>query len=208
MFGIIKLLLIYVIAYLCMYLCTYSITYINKKDDNCIMFSNFNKHFLCNISAISWICLYIFNKSVYVFFSESLFINILIIIGYIDFKTYYVYDLISNFLLGYAGFIYIIKSFYYEFSLINLKGILAAVFIIIIFTLLKFIGQGDLKVYVATFLIINNSFLCPIIFIIFSLGISGLFGSIEFLLKRRALNSRRPLCSSIAVTAFLMMILT
>jgi len=150
----------------------------------------------------------LFNNSILEFTVEIVFLIILIIIAYIDLKTHYIYDITSNLLLGYSVIVFVVKFIICMPYLCTLIGIVFGYFIIFIFSKLKFIGQGDLKIYLASFLLIDKSFLCPIILIIFSLGISGFFGIIELISRKITIESRRALCPAIAIAVFIMMILT
>ncbi|MBE6049530.1 MAG: hypothetical protein E7214_02430 [Clostridium sp.] len=197
------LLYIFIYSYVFMLLCSYVISFINKRDNSFISINNYNKFFIFIVNGLSLSIIYIFSTSIFDFITKSILISFLIIIAYIDFKTSYVYDIISYPLLIFSIIIFIINVINNIVIANNLKGILLGLLVVLIFEKLNYIGQGDVKVFISIFLFINNNLLCPIFIIIFSMGISGIYGIYLFLVKKVDLNYRKPLCPSIYIATLL-----
>ena len=107
----------------------------------------------------------------------------------------------------------VISSILFIFNLVigvtNLRSILwliISLLIVIIFGRFNYIGKGDIDIYLALMISLTN-FKIAIILLIFSLGISGIASISLLLVKRVSLNYRKPLCPSIALASYILLII-
>ncbi|MDI9215845.1 MULTISPECIES: hypothetical protein [Clostridium] len=197
---------IFIVFILLTYIFLYVCDYINKNDNQNINCSIPIKVFLSIVNSILANILFIkYGLSIYSIMYVVAW-TILFITSYIDYSTKYIYEITSKPLL-------VISSILFMFNLVigvtNLRSILwlvISLLIVVIFGKFNYIGKGDIDIYLALMISLTN-FKIAIILLIFSLGISGIASICLLLIKRVSLNYRKPLCPSIALASYILLIL-
>lgn len=197
---------IFIVFILLTYIFLYVCDYINKNDNQNINCSIPIKVFLSIVNSILANILFIkYGLSIYSIMYVVVW-TILFITSYIDYSTKYIYEITSKPLL-------VISSILFMFNLVigvtNLRSILwlvISLLIVVIFGKFNYIGKGDIDIYLALMISLTN-FKIAIILLIFSLGISGIASICLLLIKRVSLNYRKPLCPSIALASYILLIL-
>ena len=197
---------IFIVFILSTYIFLYVCDYINKNDSQNINCSIPIKVFLSIVNSILANILFIkYGLSIYSIMYVVAW-TILFITSYIDYSTKYIYEITSKALL-------VISSILFIFNLVigvtNLRSILwlvISLLIVVVFGKFNYIGKGDIDIYLALMISLTN-FKIAIILLIFSLGISGIASICLLLIKRVSLNYRKPLCPSIALASYILLIL-
>ncbi|WP_143315242.1 prepilin peptidase [Clostridium sp. HBUAS56017] len=205
--NIIILIAVYFISFLTMYLCTFSIKYINKNDNQTIRNKITNKIFLSSISGALILLLYIKEGMGFEFLIYSTLIVFLVIIGYVDYETKYVYEIMSIPLLGVSVITSIMNLVIGNITYKEILGSLITIGVVIVFSKLNYVGAGDIEVLSSVFLILNKVAILPGIVLIFSFGISGIVSIYLLLIKKVDINYRKAFCPSIAIATYLLLLL-
>lgn len=194
------------ISILTTYFSLYICDYINKNDNQNINCSISVKVFLSISNSILVSILFIkYEVSVYSILYIIMW-TLLFITAYIDYSTKYIYEITSKPLLVISITLFITNLIIGVTSLDNIIWLLISILIVILFGKLNYIGKGDIDIYLAVMMILTN-FKIALILLIFSLGISGIASIFLLIIKKVGLNYRKPLCPSIAVATYLILIL-
>ncbi|MDB1933151.1 MULTISPECIES: hypothetical protein [Clostridium] len=132
--------------------------------------------------------------------------TILFITSYIDYSTKYIYEITSKPLLVISSILFIFNLVIGVTNLRSILWLIISLLIVIIFGRFNYIGKGDIDIYLALMISLTN-FKIAIILLIFSLGISGIASISLLLVKRVSLNYRKPLCPSIALASYILLII-
>lgn len=198
--------IIFIVFILLTYLFLYICDYINKNDNQNINCSILLKVFLSMINSILVSILFAkYGLSIYsIMYLVSW--SILFITAYIDYSTKYIYEVTSKPLLVISSILFISNLVIGVTNLRSILWLIISLLIVIIFGRFNYIGKGDIDIYLSLMISLTN-FKLPIILLIFSLGLSGIVSIFLLLVKKVSLNYRKPLCPSIAVVSYILLIL-
>lgn len=204
----IKIFTIYFVSIIIIYeLLSITIKLINKRDNENICNSKIIK--ICISTFVSLITLIIYLK--FQMTSDFLIYFILIIYvtlnGYIDFCTRYIYDFMSIVFIIAGALVNIYRFINGDIKITNILYAALFMFIVYIFSKLKFIGTGDVEVFLVTVLFLNKNIILPFINLILSFSISGIIGIALLIMKKAKIHSRIPFGPSIAISIYTILIL-
>lgn len=192
----------FIITYITLYTCNY----ININDKQKIKCSIKNKTIISLVNTALIALLYIrYGLSIDYIFYMIIWVGIFVI-SYIDYATKFIYDFMAK------PFMMIALSFFIVNLILEKTNIQEAVFliiplsIIIVFEHLNYIGKGDIQIFLVSIITIND-FVWGLILVIFSFGISGIASIVMMIFKNVGLNYRKPLCPSIAMATYFVLLL-
>jgi leader peptidase (prepilin peptidase) / N-methyltransferase len=189
-------------TYFSLYICNY----INNNDEQNINCSSSIKIFLSiSNSILVTIILIKYSLSIYSMLYVMTWL-MLFITAYIDYSTKYIYEITSRPLLFISSILFITNLLIGVTTITDIIWLIISVLIVILFGKLRYIGKGDIDIFLAVMMILND-YKVALILLIFSLGISGLASIFLIITKKVGLEYRKPLCPSIAVATYLILIL-
>ncbi|MBB6716643.1 prepilin peptidase [Clostridium gasigenes] len=198
---------IFLLASLATYVSLYICNYINNNDQQDINCQIKTKLTLSLVNGILVSLLFIkYSLNIYSFLYVLLWL-ILFVISYIDYSTKYIYDITTKPLKIVAYILFVINLISGVTNLKDIIWLLIAISIVILFSKLKYIGKGDISVFCATMMVLNT-FMGSLILLVFSFGVSGVVSIFLLAFKKIGLDHRKPLCPSIAVAMYIILILT
>ncbi|SMC29001.1 Type IV leader peptidase family protein [Clostridium acidisoli DSM 12555] len=183
------------------------IGYINIKDSQHISCKLINKINLCIVSSILNILLYLkvgLNFEYIVYFILIIFITMT---AYIDYFTHYIYKITTFPMLSISFVYYAINIMENNVCIDSFVSIFFSYVMLKVFSRLNWIGDGDVDVFVIISFIIFKDNTLAIIDIILSMSISGLVGIFMLVTKKADLNHRKPLCPSIAIATYIILLI-
>ena len=201
------LILVVCISFLIMYKSFFIVTYINKKDCQDMDHGVKRKILISIIPSIINSILFIKNGLSFDFFSYFIIIIFITMIAYIDYCTKYVYEIISIPMIIISAIICTINLIMGNIDLYTLITIFIISMMLLLFSKLNYIGEGDVEVFISLSLVMSKYNILPIINIILSLGISGIVGILLLITRRIGLKYRKALCPSIALSSYILLIL-
>ena len=202
-----KLISVLSIIFILLYKLFFIIEYINQHDSKNIRCSLLNKVVISSINTFLILLIYIKEGISRGFFIFTITFIFLIFIGYIDYETSYVYEVITKPFLIFSVIVFITNIIGGRTGIKEIIYSLICILIMVIMEKTKALGGGDVEVFIGLFLIFSTYYLLPVIIVMMSMGISGMAGVLLLLKGKVDLAYRKPLCPSIAIACYLIILL-
>lgn len=201
-----KLLAVIYIIFLSLFnLLNIILNFINKRENEKILDKTRSRILISALSSIFIGLLYVKYATSFILIKYLILMTYLIISGYIDAHTRNVYSFISIIFLAIGLILLGINLVHYNADIhYYLTGILGSLILCSLFGLIKWIGWGDVEVFVISTIYIGGVISIFNIFLAFA--IAGLVFICRLILRKAKLNDRGALCPYIAVASYLLII--